>query len=89
VLLRASGYLARVPTVLRIAGLRLLFYSADRMEPRHIHVECAEGTAKFWLDPVRLKSSAGLSPRRLARILRLVEIHREHLLRSWDDFFSA
>ena len=39
------------PTVLRIRGYRFYFFS--REEPRvHIHVQHAEGEAKFWLEPM-------------------------------------
>ena len=33
---------------------RFIFYSADRDEPPHVHVEREESEAKFWIDPVRL-----------------------------------
>ena len=48
-----------MPTVLRVAGFRFFFYSGDRGEPAHIHVEKEDQTAKFWLDPVRMHSSGG------------------------------
>ena len=38
------------PTVFREKGYRFFFFS--REEPRlHVHVYCAEGEAKFWLEP--------------------------------------
>ena len=38
------------PTVFREAGFRFYFFS--REEPRmHVHVHCADGEAKFWLEP--------------------------------------
>jgi len=77
-----------MPIVLRIGLYRFFFYSGDRDEPPHIHVERDKNTAKFWLDPVRLQNSGGLSRREIRRIERLVEENRERLLRSWNDFFS-
>ena len=50
-----------MPTVLRIGPYRLFFYSGDREEPRHVHVEREANRAKFWLDPVRLAESGGFS----------------------------
>jgi len=41
-----------MPTVLRSGPYR--FYAGDRDEPKHVHVERDEKTAKFWLDPIRL-----------------------------------
>jgi hypothetical protein len=33
----------------------------DRDEPQHIHVERDENVAKFWLIPIRLQSTGGLT----------------------------
>ena len=77
-----------MPTVLRIGPYRFFFYSGDRDEPPHVHVERDDYEAKFWLDPVRLQRSGGLSRSEINRIQRLVEKNREHLLRSWNEFFS-
>ena len=41
-----------MPTILRVGAYRFFFYASDRAEPVHVHVEGADGTAKFWLDPV-------------------------------------
>jgi hypothetical protein len=50
-----------MPTVLRTGPYRLFFYSSDRDEPPHVHVEREDNVAKFWLDPVTLQSSGGFS----------------------------
>ena len=77
-----------MPTVLRSGPYRLFFYSGDRDEPPHVHVERDDRTAKFWLNPVRLQSSRGFRPAEVRQIQQLVERHREELLRSWNGFFS-
>ena len=77
-----------MPTVLRSGPYRCLFYSSDAEEPPHVHVERDENSAKFWLSPVRLQGSAGFKPVEVRRIQRLVEQHREALLRSWDAYFN-
>lgn len=43
-----------MPTALRIDTYRFFFYSGDRDEPPHVHIERVDNKAKFWLDPVRL-----------------------------------
>ncbi len=58
-------------------------------EPRHIHVERDNDTAKFWLDPVRFQRNRGFSKRELNRIQRPVEEHSEELLQSWDEYFDG
>ena len=76
-----------MPTVFREGPYRFFFYAGDRDEPPHIHVERERCTAKFWLEPVRLQMSGGFRGSEINRIQRLIEQHRDHLLRSWDEFF--
>lgn len=47
-----------MPTVLRSGPYRFFSYAGDRDEPKHVHVERDEKTAKFWLDPIRLQRVA-------------------------------
>jgi hypothetical protein len=77
-----------MPTVLRNGPYRCFFYAGDREEPPHVHVERDVNVAKFWLDPVRLVGSGGFRSAEIGRIQRLVEKHREELLRSWNEFFN-
>jgi hypothetical protein len=76
-----------MPTVLRDGPFRLFFYSSDRGEPPHIHVERDENQAKFWLNPVRLDDGGGFRQPELRRIEKLVMENAEQLLRGWHDFF--
>jgi hypothetical protein len=76
------------PTVLRSGPYRFFFFSSDKNEPPHVHVEREAKRAKFWLEPVELANNNGFAARELARIGVVVEEHREHLLRAWHDFFS-
>ena len=78
-----------MPTVLRVGPFRFFFYAGDGGEPSHIHVECDDCEAKFWLDPVRLERSRGFSRKEINRIRVLVEEHRQPLLESWNEFFHG
>jgi hypothetical protein len=77
-----------VPTVHREGPYRFFFYSADRHEPPHIHVEREVCRAKFWLDPVQLARSGGFGAAELSRLERLVVEQQERLLRAWHEYFS-
>ncbi|MBV8230031.1 MAG: DUF4160 domain-containing protein [Planctomycetaceae bacterium] len=57
-----------MPTVFRQGPYRFFFYSGDRDEPPHVHVERDDCEAKFWIDPVRLERSRGFSGKDLNRI---------------------
>ena len=72
-----------MPTILRLGPYRFFFYSGDRDEPPHVHVERDAKVAKFWLDPVRLQSSGGFSRAQI----RLVEGQQIKCLEAWNAYF--
>jgi hypothetical protein len=77
-----------VPTVHRDGPYRFFFYSADRNEPVHVHVERDASRAKFWLDPVRLARSGGFAAAELREVERLVVANQQLLLGKWNEYFS-
>ena len=77
-----------MPTVLRMGSYRFFFVSLDRSEPPHIHVRRENKVAKFWLDPVALERAGGFGRTELNVIPKLVDEHRERLIRSWYEFFG-
>jgi hypothetical protein len=68
---------------------RFYFFAGDRAEPAHIHVDGADGEAKFWLRPVALADAWGYSARELRTIQHMVVAHRDEFLQAWDAFFST
>ena len=48
----AGGLGSKMPTILRVAGFRFFFYSNERGEPAHVHVDQAERYAAGDLRPV-------------------------------------
>jgi hypothetical protein len=77
-----------MPTVLRKYGFRFHFYSADRCEPPHIPVDGNGGEAKVWLPDLKVAEAGGFSQRDLARILEVIEEHRQQMLEAWNDYFA-
>jgi hypothetical protein len=77
-----------MPTVIQRGPYRFFFYSSDRNEPPHVHVEREDKRAKFWLKPVRLQSSGDFSRSETNQIQKLVEKNEARLLRGWDEYFS-
>ena len=78
-----------MPTVLRSGPYRLFFYSGDRDEPPHVHVERDASGAKFWLQPVRLEISSGFGRAELRRLERIVGENVDILLGAWNEFFGG
>jgi hypothetical protein len=77
-----------VPTVLRVEGFRFFFFSNERGEPPHVHVERGDATAKIWLDDVRIAYSYGLSPTEGRRLRELTFTHRSLFLERWNEHFG-
>ncbi len=78
-----------MPTVLRSGPYRFYFYSSDRGEPRHVHVERDDSVAKFWLNPIQLPHSIGFADWELAVIEALVRRHATGLRKAWSDHFTS
>lgn len=78
-----------MPTVLRVGPYSFVFFSSDRGEPPHIHVQQDRRIAKLWLENMALAKNRGFKQHELGRIKSLVEENRELLLRAWHDFFAA
>ena len=77
-----------MPTILRVAGFRFFFFSNERQEPAHIHVEQADRYAKFWLSPVSLASNVGFRSAELTTLTKLVAEHRLLFQEKWDEYFG-
>ena len=85
-----SGRIAgeRMPTVLREGPFRFFFYSRDRKEPPHVHVRRDNHEAKFWLNPVAVERSGGLSRSELRRVERIIKENRTSFLGEWNARFN-
>lgn len=78
-----------MPTVLRVGSYRFFYYASDRDEPQHIHVERGDKIAKFWLDPIRLKSSGGFNRVEISKIRKIINEHCLQLLEAWNEYFGS
>ncbi|SHK63984.1 DUF4160 domain-containing protein [Fibrobacter sp. UWEL] len=78
-----------MPTLLKIFGLRFFFYSAEH-EPVHIHVENADGMAKFDIQDgnVSLTSNDGLKPKDLKLAESIVEENKTIFEHEWIKYFG-
>lgn len=80
-----------MPVVFRYKGIRFFFFSneGEPREPVHIHVDSAEGDAKFWLQPsVTLAESYGFDARTLRELKRVVEDNADLIERAWNEYFN-
>ena len=75
------------PTVFRWKGYRVFFFSREE-ERAHVHVQCADGEAKFWLEPdVTLAQNYGLSAVQISEIVRSLKEHKNEINDAWREHF--
>jgi hypothetical protein len=77
------------PTIFRDGQFRFYFFS--REEPRrHVHVQCPDGEAKFWLEPqIALAQNYGLNDRQIRTVAALIEDHADEIRAAWDRHFGG
>jgi hypothetical protein len=78
-----------MPTVLRIGPYRFYFYSNEKGEPPHIHVQREQFLAKFWLNPVTLAGSKRFSSHELRTMQKYIEENTEIFLEAWNERSSS
>lgn len=77
-----------MPTILIVNGFRFYFYSNENDEPIHIHIEKAEGNAKFWLEPVNEEYSYGFTASQKKEIKHIIHNNKQQLINSWNEYFG-
>lgn len=77
------------PTVFRAGPFRFFFFSREE-ERLHIHVQSADGEAKFWVEPrIELARSHGLSDQDLRRVENLIEEREQEIRDAWASHFGS
>jgi hypothetical protein len=76
-------------TIFREDGYRYFFFS--REEPRmHVHVNCADGEAKYWLEPeLELAKNVGIRQAQLRKIEQTIRDHYEEFVAAWRKHFGG
>ncbi len=55
-----------------------------------IHVFCADGEAKFWLDPeVELVKNYRLTTKQLAQIEKVIRERKDDIIYAWRQYFPG
>jgi len=82
------GYNDRVPTILRLPGLRVVIYPNDH-RPAHIHVIGEGNEAVFELNcptgPASLRENFGFRQHELNSIQKKLEEHVLELCHAWEE----
>jgi len=77
------------PTIFRERGYRFFFFSREEQR-MHVHVQSADGEAKYWMEPtIELANSGGLSSKQLGIIIKIVEEHADEIRAAWHRHFDS
>ena len=77
------------PTVFRWKGYRFFFFSREERR-MHIHVTCADGEAKFWLEPdIELAQNYGLSQKQISETMTEAQGRQDEIRDSWNQHFTS
>jgi len=77
------------PTVFRFKGYRFFFFSREEKR-MHVHVYCAEGEAKFWLEPeISVANNYGLSKVQIVELTQIVEDKKDDITNAWKKHFRS
>ena len=76
-----------MPELFRIFGIRFFFFSNEHL-PIHVHVENADGDAKFEIKPVRLVANKGMKNKDLKLAESIIEENEELIEKRWKEYFK-
>ena len=77
------------PTIFRHKGYRFFLFSREEKR-MHIHVFCADGEAKFWLEPlISVAKNHGLSSRQLNELKEVIEEKKDDIIEEWNRHFRS
>ena len=56
----------------------------------HVHVYCAKGEAKFWLEPeISVANNYGLSKVQIVELTQIVEDKKDDITNAWKKHFRS
>jgi hypothetical protein len=75
-----------MPEVFRMFGMRFFFFANEHL-PIHIHVQNADGRAKFYILPkVKLVSNKGLKDSDIKLAKTVIEENKITIVKAWEVF---
>jgi hypothetical protein len=75
-----------MPEVFRVFGMRFFFFANEHL-PIHIHVQNADGRAKFQVSPkVKLLLNKGLKSSDIKLAEAVIEENEAILIKAWEAF---
>ena len=78
-----------MPEIFRFYGYSFFFYSREH-KPLHVHVEGADGAAKFELEgeDFVLKEVYNIKKNDLKKIKNVIDENKDIIIRYWNKYFG-
>ena len=76
-----------MPELFRFFGIRFFFFSNEHL-PVHVHIENADGDAKFEINPIRLMNNNGMKNKDLKLAESIIEENEELIEKRWKEYFK-
>jgi len=76
-----------MPELFRLFGIKFFFFSHEHL-PIHVHIENADGDAKFEINPVKLVSNKGIKNKDLKLAESIIEENQELIEKRWNEYFK-
>ena len=76
-----------MPELFRLFGIRFFFFSNEHL-PIHVHIENADGDAKFEIKPVKLVNNNGIKNKDLRLAESIIEENEELIEKRWNEYFK-
>ncbi|MDR3695853.1 DUF4160 domain-containing protein [Mucilaginibacter sp.] len=76
-----------MPELFRFFGIRFFFFSNEHL-PIHVHIENADGDAKFEINPIKLVSNNGMKNKDLKLAESIIEDNEELIEKRWKEYFK-
>jgi uncharacterized protein DUF4160 len=74
-----------MPTILRLLGYRIGFYSGDLDEPVHVHITKAGCEAKYWISSITLEWNHGFRTHELREIAAILNDNQQKIIDTWNE----
>jgi len=76
-----------MPELFRLFGIRFFFFTNEHL-PIHIHIENADGDAKFEIYPVKLVQNNGIRNKDLKLAESIIEEDEDLIRKRWEEYFN-
>ena len=76
-----------MPELFRLFGIRFFFFSNEHL-PIHVHIENADGDAKFEIKPVKLVNNNCIKNKDLKLAESIIEENEELIEKRWKEYFK-